>query len=95
MAPVVVFLLLGKVLYVKPFLPVLIITRSQFSLLGWIVWFTGVYGPQEDDLKIQFLHVLKDIRALCTGPWLLAGDFNMIYQAADKNSSNQFSEIFG
>jgi hypothetical protein len=47
-----------------------------------------VYGPQEDELKIQFLQEFKDIRALCIGPWLLPRDFNMIYQAADKNNPN-------
>jgi hypothetical protein len=24
----------------------------------------------------------------CTGPWMLAGDFNLIYKAEDKKSSN-------
>jgi exonuclease III len=41
-------------------------------------WFTSVYGPQEDDQKVQFLHELRDIRALCAGPWFVAGDFNLI-----------------
>lgn len=27
------------------------------------------------------------MRSDCAGPWLLCGDFNMIYQAADKNNS--------
>lgn len=54
--------------------------------MNW--WFTSVYGPQEDELKIQFLQEFKDIRALCIGPWLLPRDFNMIYQAADKNNPN-------
>ena len=51
-------------------------------------WFTGVYGPQRDDEKALFLQELRDIRALCNGPWLLGGDFNLIYQAADKNNAN-------
>jgi hypothetical protein len=51
-------------------------------------WFTGVYGPQRDDKKVLFLQELRNIRALCNGPWLLGGDFNLIYQAADKNNAN-------
>jgi len=43
-------------------------------------WFTGVYGPQDDVDKIAFLQELRDVRALCSGPWLIAGDFNLIYQ---------------
>lgn len=58
-------------------------------------WFTGVYGPQEDDLKLQFLQELREVRALCVGPWLLAGDFNMIYQAADKNNANLNRVLMG
>lgn len=50
--------------------------------------FTGVYGPQGDDEKVSFLQELRDIRAICSGPWLVAGDFNLIYQAADKNNAN-------
>lgn len=65
----------------------------QFDGVNW--WFTDVYGPQEDENKIQFLQELKDIRALCSGPWVLTGDFNMIYQAADKNNSNMNRALMG
>jgi exonuclease III len=51
---------------------------------GW--WFTGVYGPQEEGDKIAFLQELKDIRDLHQGPWAVAGDFNLITDAADKNN---------
>jgi exonuclease III len=50
-------------------------------------WFTGVYGPQSDVLKIQFLEELRHVRQACTGPWIVGGDFNLIYQAVDKNNS--------
>lgn len=36
----------------------------------------------------MFLQELKDIRAECLGPWVLAGDFNLIYRTSDKNNSN-------
>lgn len=42
-------------------------------------WFTSVFGPPEDDEKLLFLF---------PGNWLVAGDFNLIYRAADKNNTN-------
>jgi len=45
-----------------------------------------VYGPQADHDKVQFLDELLQFRASVTSPWLLCGDFNMIYMAADKNN---------
>ncbi|WVZ64648.1 hypothetical protein U9M48_014142 [Paspalum notatum var. saurae] len=58
-------------------------------------WFSGVYGPQEDSDKLLFLHELRDIRALCSGPWLVAGDFNLIYLAEDKNNANLNRAMMG
>ncbi|WVZ64360.1 LOW QUALITY PROTEIN: hypothetical protein U9M48_013890 [Paspalum notatum var. saurae] len=75
------------------------------ALFGWAAsddaqegqnwWFTGVYGPQLDSEKLLFLQELRDIRALCSGPWLVAGDFNLIYQAADKNNTNLDRAMMG
>ena len=66
-----------------------------FSEQGRNWWFTGVYGPQEDDEKVMFLQELRNIRALCNGAWLLGGDFNLIYQAADKNNANLDRAMMG
>lgn len=49
-------------------------------------WLTVVYGPQVDHEKIEFLEELLDFRNSTTGDWMLCGDFNMIYMAADKNN---------
>ncbi|WVZ82473.1 hypothetical protein U9M48_029730 [Paspalum notatum var. saurae] len=49
-------------------------------------WLTNVYGPPNRAEKDAFLLELRDVRAGCPGPWLLVGDFNLIYQAADKNN---------
>ena len=49
-------------------------------------WFTCVYGPQGDAEKTQFLDHLRHTRRGCAGPWLLCGDFNLIYKAEDKNN---------
>lgn len=58
-------------------------------------WFTGVYGPQEDEEKMMFLQELRNIHSLCNGPWLVAGDFNLIYQAANKNNANLDRAMMG
>ena len=51
-------------------------------------WFTGVYGPHRDDEKLGFIEELREVRANCPGPWMQAGDFNMIYCSEDKNNEN-------
>lgn len=54
-----------------------------------------MYGPQENQEKIQFLQELRDIRAHCIGPWMVAGDFNIIYKDEDKNNSNLNRAMMG
>ncbi|XP_073358223.1 uncharacterized protein [Aegilops tauschii subsp. strangulata] len=56
------------------------------SMNHW--WLTGVYGPQDDNAKLDLLADLQDVRASRIGPWLLGGDFNMITSTEDKNNSN-------
>jgi exonuclease III len=51
-------------------------------------WLTCVYGPQGSEAKIQFLQELREVRQACPGPWLIAGDFNLIYNEEDKNNQN-------
>lgn len=58
-------------------------------------WFTGVYGPQQDDQKILFHDELRLVRAACPGPWAIAGDFNLIYRAADKSNANLDRAMMG
>lgn len=58
-------------------------------------WFTGVYGPQPDAQKLEFMEELRDVRAATHGPWVIAGDFNLIYRAADKNNSNLDRAMMG
>ena len=47
---------------------------------------TVVYGPQGDAENLQFLQ--EPIPCPAHGRWLILGDFNLIYQAEDKNNSN-------
>lgn len=58
-------------------------------------WLTGVYGPQLDAQKIQFLQELRLIRQNCVGPWAIGGDFNLIYQAEDKSNGNLDRAMMG
>jgi exonuclease III len=60
---------------------------------GW--WFTGVYGAQLDADKLLFLAELHDIRDLHLGPWAVAGDFNLIVDAQDKNNTNLNRRMMG
>ena len=46
-----------------------------------------VYGPQEDAEKILFLEELTARRQLCSGPWIVIGDFNMILYAQDTSNA--------
>lgn len=50
-------------------------------------WLTNVYGPTNRDVKPEFHQELRDLSIVCQGPWAICGDFNIIYQAADKNNA--------
>jgi exonuclease III len=68
----------------------------QFSSPTWEPWWlTCVYGPQGNDAKIAFMKEIRDIRAQCAGPWLIGGDFNLIYKDEDKNNSNLNRAMMG
>jgi exonuclease III len=58
-------------------------------------WLTCVYGPQGNSEKVIFLQELRDIRGACNGPWILVGDFNLIYKDEDKNNSNYNRAMMG
>jgi exonuclease III len=71
------------------------IVSDTFALTGHVKtldqndwWITVVYGPQEAQDKIQFLLELSQRRALCPGPWMIIGDFNLILRASEKNNTN-------
>jgi hypothetical protein len=51
-----------------------------------VSWITVVYGPLLDHEKSEFLAELLRLRDGNDEAWLVCGDFNMIYQAADKNN---------
>lgn len=55
----------------------------------------GVYGPHHDAEKISFLNEIREVRSLCVSPWMMAGDFNMIYSSEDKNNNNLNRAMMG
>lgn len=50
-------------------------------------WIIVVYGPMHDDARVEFLEELLRFSDTCVGPWMICGDFNMIYQAEDKSNN--------
>jgi exonuclease III len=58
-------------------------------------WITCVYGPQGNDEKIAFLQELRVFWVQCAAPWLLGGDFNLIYKDEDKNNTNYIRAMMG
>jgi exonuclease III len=49
-------------------------------------WLSVVYGPQEEADKVEFLREIRELRPNCPGPWMICGDFNLIYRDEDKNN---------
>lgn len=58
-------------------------------------WFSGIYGPHEDANKPAFPDELREVRSFCAGPWMLTGDFNMIYSSGDKSNDNVNRVLMG
>jgi hypothetical protein len=56
---------------------------------------TTVYGPSEDKIKSRFLEELTSLKPIVAFPWVVIGDFNMIYEARDKSNSNLNRQLMG
>jgi exonuclease III len=77
---------------------VLILTASLFNFAQMWIWIGGwpVYmDPKAMMKKIAFLKELRDVRSVCLGPWMVAGDFNLIYKAEDKSNTNYNRAMMG
>ena len=72
-----------------------IIVRVEILSSREHFWMTTVYGPLEDDQKALFLFELAVVAPPSAEPWMLNGDFNMIYEARDKNNTNLNRRIMG
>uniref|UniRef100_A0A453K837 Endonuclease/exonuclease/phosphatase domain-containing protein n=2 Tax=Aegilops tauschii subsp. strangulata TaxID=200361 RepID=A0A453K837_AEGTS len=76
---------------------------SQFSLTATVKSLTedkefylmSVYGPTDDNLKEAFLDELRSVAPVFSRPWLTLGDFNLIYEARDKNNLNLNRRLMG
>jgi hypothetical protein len=53
------------------------------------------YVPSEDSRKEEFLAELTSIKPITNVPWLIIGDFNLIYQATDKSNLNLNRRLIG
>jgi hypothetical protein len=70
------------------------LSTETFSVSVWLrrvddgsEWLlTSVYGPILDSNKDTFLAELHELRQVRSGPWIINGDFNLIYRAEDKNN---------
>jgi exonuclease III len=56
---------------------------------------TTCYGPADDSHKEEFLAELRSIKPTANIPWMIIGDFNLIYQAADKSNLNLNRRLMG
>jgi len=72
------------------------VTATVQAIFGGEEWsITVVYGPQEDQEKLQFLGELTWISHDVLEKWLIIGDFNMILQARDKSNDNLNRRLMG
>jgi hypothetical protein len=56
---------------------------------------TTCYGPADDGRKEDFLDEMRLIKPLNEIAWMMLGDFNLIYQASDKNNLNLNRRLMG
>lgn len=58
-------------------------------------WLSTVYGPTDDARKERFLLEISRSAPPASEPWLINGDFNLIYEARDKNNLNLNRRLIG
>jgi hypothetical protein len=56
---------------------------------------TIVYGPTDDSEKEAFLAQLPSSKPSASSSWIVLGDFNLIYEARDKNHLNLNRRLMG
>jgi hypothetical protein len=56
---------------------------------------TTCYGPSDDRRKEEFLQEMIAIKPAAGTPWLIVGDFNLIYKATDKNNLDLNRRLMG
>lgn len=63
-----------------------ITASATVMLCGSEFRLTMVYGPSRREHKVAFLSHLRALRPNDNSKWLIAGDFNLIYKAKDRNN---------
>ncbi|XP_073353833.1 uncharacterized protein [Aegilops tauschii subsp. strangulata] len=58
-------------------------------------WLTTVYGPNDDGIREDFLQEMSSCAPPLGQAWLITGDFNMIYEARDKNNQHLNRRLMG
>lgn len=53
------------------------------------------YDPADDGRKEEFLAELLEIKPTAPTPWMIIGDFNLIYQPAHKSNLNLNRRLMG
>jgi hypothetical protein len=66
----------------------MVLTNVSFLL-------TTCNGPPDDRRKEEFLQEMISIKPASQIPWLIMGDFNLIYKASDKNNLNLNRRLMG
>jgi exonuclease III len=69
-------------------------THHQFALTTIItstsnnqeIMVTNVYAPTDHDQKLPFLQEIQTIQPPSNTPWILLGDFNLMWNSTDKNN---------
>jgi hypothetical protein len=58
-----------------------VLAKVRFLLPDQDWWLSSVNGPVRDDDRPAFFEEMHMLRQVRLGPWLICGDFNMIYRA--------------
>jgi hypothetical protein len=64
----------------------LMIVRPTWEISPFLL--TVVYGPSEDHEKAEYLEESLSLSLNSQMQWIILGDFNLIYEAWDKNNLN-------
>lgn len=70
-------------------------TRLTMVMTNLSFFLTTCYGPADDRRKEEFLQEMRAIKPAVHTPWLILGDFNLIYKASDKNNLNLNRRLMG
>jgi exonuclease III len=72
-----------------------LMVRVMHARMSTPWWLATVYGPQSEQVKVQFLQELQLCMIAHIDPWLLCGDFNLVHRAKDKNNGRLNHQMMG